>query len=451
MNYYEMVKKAPADKVLWTDEKNTYCYGEILKQSEDLADRLNTKAKEVIGIYSENPLFQLIAFLACSKQGQIPVILHPGLKETDIETIAEENRIRYLLSEQGLCKKQDGSAKRNLLCKQEDSVPLKKEWCMAALTSGSNGTPKLLYRTYHSWAGFFDTQNKVFQINSDTRLFFQGSLSFTGNLNTVLSVLYESASVVTYKRYHPGKWLSLINRYSVNSIYMVPVKLRSLCLKASEPIPQVRSVFAGSQHIDKSWSDKLLRTFVNAEITLYYGAGELSYVTCTPIKELEKKPFSVGKPFCGIDVFIKDGEIYVNSDFLADNITKPATVHDRGTIDSSGDLLFYGRGEDIVNRGGVQVNIISLENKINSMEGIQSAAVTAVESDSKGEELILFVILDDGFSIEQMRKKLRTDLLNHEMPKSIIEVGKFVWNDSGKIDKKKMRKLIGKNQLKYID
>ncbi len=280
MNYYEMVKKTPPDQILWIDEKNTYYYGDILKQAEDLAAGLNTDEKEVIGIYSNSPLFQLTAFLACGKREKIPVILHPGLTETELENIMKVNRIRFLLSENGLRKK----------C--ESKPEIKSKWCVAVLTSGSNGTPKLLYRTYQSWAGFFETQNSVFQIDSDTRLFFQGSLSFTGNLNTVLSVLYESASVVTYGGYHPRKWLSLIRQHSVNSIYLVPVKLRSLCLESGEPIGNIRSVFTGSQHLRENWMNMIMEIFKNAEKIMYYGAGELSASSSnsfTPSSKLSAK------------------------------------------------------------------------------------------------------------------------------------------------------------------
>jgi long-subunit acyl-CoA synthetase (AMP-forming) len=76
---------------------------------------------------------------------------------------------------------------------------------------------------------------------------------------------------------------------------------------------------------------------------MYYGASELSYVTYIHVEKLILKPLSVGKPFKGVEVFVQDDEIYVNSDFLAANTTKPATVHDRGKIDLDGDLLFWGR------------------------------------------------------------------------------------------------------------
>ncbi len=44
---------------------------------------------------------------------------------------------------------------------------LDKSICMGALSSGSTSVPKVLYRTYESWAGFFPIQNGIFNISGN--------------------------------------------------------------------------------------------------------------------------------------------------------------------------------------------------------------------------------------------------------------------------------------------
>ena len=57
------------------------------------------------------------------------------------------------------------------------------------LTSGTTGQPKPLWRREMSWRDFFDIQNDIFHINKDTKIFLQGSFSFTGVSNMVIAVL----------------------------------------------------------------------------------------------------------------------------------------------------------------------------------------------------------------------------------------------------------------------
>lgn len=61
---------------------------------------------------------------------------------------------------------------------------------MGAMTSGTTGRAKVLFRTYESWAGFFEEQNRVFGVTPDSCMFAQGSLAFTGNLNLYMGALY---------------------------------------------------------------------------------------------------------------------------------------------------------------------------------------------------------------------------------------------------------------------
>lgn len=70
-------------------------------------------------------------------------------------------------------------------------------------TSGSTDAPKILRRTFESWADFFPTQNKIFRVDESSRLFMHGDLNFTGNLNALLSILYAGGSVVTTDKFAP--------------------------------------------------------------------------------------------------------------------------------------------------------------------------------------------------------------------------------------------------------
>lgn len=210
------------------------------------------------------------------------------------------------------------------------------------VTSGSTAAPKILFRTYESWADFFPTQNKIFKVDETSRVFMHGSLNFTGNLNTFLAVLCAGGSIITTENFSPKTRLE-----SATNIYLVPTKL--ILLAKGAPLDNVRSIFTGSQILTESQSAALLKKFPAAEIFLYYGASELSFVTYKKISiDNAGDVRNLGKPFEGVKIFIRDGLVYVDTPFRAENIPNPATVGDRGFINERGELIFEGRGENFI-------------------------------------------------------------------------------------------------------
>ena len=169
-------------------------------------------------------------------------------------------------------------------------------------TSGSTSAPKIFRRTFESWANFFPTQNKIFRVDENTKLFMHGSLTFTGNLNTFLATLDAGGSIVTSEKFSPRRWLELLK--FCTAIYLVPTKLR--LLTTGEPFENIRSIFTGSQVLTESQSLSLLKKFPAADLILYYGASELSFVTYKKISEQNAGDVkNLGKPFDGVKIFGK--------------------------------------------------------------------------------------------------------------------------------------------------
>ena len=152
---------------------------------------------------------------------------------------------------------------------------------------------------------------------------------------------------------------------------------------------------------------------------------------CYPAAEVQ----NLGKPFDGIKIFIRDDKIFVDTPFHAENIPNPATVGDFGRI-VDGNLIFLGRGEDFINRGGVKISALSVENKISAIEGVKSVAVVKIPDNLRGENFLAYVVGDLD------KKIIRQALEPAELPKEIIFVDDLPLNSSGKVDKKNFRRFI---------
>ena len=316
-------------------------------------------------------------------------------------------------------------------CQAKNFLASNRENIFKVETSGSTGNPKILSRTFESWANFFPTQNKIFHVDIDSKVFMHGSLNFTGNLNTFLAILHAGGSIITSDKFNLRVWSNLIAQ--ATNIYLVPTKLNLLA--GGMPIKNIRSIFTGSQILTSAQSLSLIRKFPCAEIFLYYGASELSFITYKKITADNAADVqNLGKPFDGVKIFISDGLIYVDTPFRAENIPNPATVGDFGRIED-GNLIFMGRGEDFINRGGVKISAALVEEKLLAIDGVAAAAVVKVSDNLRGDNFFAYIV----GNVE--KKTIRQALTPAEFPREIIFVKSLPLNSSGKVDKKFLAKL----------
>lgn len=460
MDYLRLLReisKIRKDKKFLVIDKKIYTYEEVYESSKLLGEKLNNIVKSRGGengknkllIYSDDFYFQLIAFFASNFIKQIPIIAHYSLTKETVKNITIQNNIQCIISNKDL--KFDNmryvEINRDILGFEKifayetnviSNSVMNSKVCMGVLTSGSTDIPKVLYRTYESWVDFFKIQNKIFKINSDSKVFINGSLSFTGNLNVVMSVLYEGGTIVSLTSFNCKKWIEEINKEKVTNIYLVPAKLKMLNTFLKEPNNNVQSIFTGSQLLFEKTADELKEKFPNSEITLYYGASELNYITYLNYEEIHFKPLSVGKPFPNVDIIIEDDFIYVNTKYHVEGMKNPCTVYDVGYIDREGYLIFLGRKDNVINKGGLKISGVKIENEIKKINGIIDAAIIGYDHDKKGKEIAAFIIVNKEITKESIIEKLKINLMPVEIPKKIIFMENMPLNNSGKIDRLKL-------------
>lgn len=438
MGYFELIKRADPAKTAIIEDGTAYTYRELQELVSGMADNIfkgqgyntdirNIKNKRVFIIKENSILKQLTAFLACNAYGAIPLIV-----PSDAIRLPEIN-----------------------------NVP--ENACMAVMTSGTTGVHKILYRSYKSWAGFFTVQNKIFGISKESVLFAHGSLAFTGNLNLYMAQFYAGGTVVAENNFNPKRWAYIIEKENVNAIYLIPSKLMLLPSVIKEASNNIKSIISGSQSLGLSDARKLKEIFPMAVITLYYGASELNYITYVKDMDMTEDKNLIGKPFPGVKVSVKDGSIYVDTQYHAEGINCPYSVSDKGYLDKEGCLYFMGRSDDIVLIHGRKISLINIENGLESLEGVNEAAAIQVTENGK-QMIVAFIVMEynnrdsiaenDTYNIIKQKEdiyileklasndkiftRLREKLAHFEMPCKIIVLSKIPHNESGKKDKKKL-------------
>ena len=344
MQYIDYLTKQPVDKDAIIINGDCYTYGTLYALVQDARARLpQFTEKHLYPIRETGILKQLILFLACAGTNQVPVIVPADSKLEVTDPLLD--------------------------------TPVPERAAMAVMTSGTTGIPKILFRSFESWADFFPIQNEVFGVDADSRLFVQGSLAFTGNLNLYMGQLAAGGTLIAEDVFLPGKWEQVMERERANGIYLIPSKLLMLPRVFKSVNPNIRTIISGSQSLGKNDAETLKKIFPNTEITLYYGASELNYITYVKSADMTEERNLIGKPFPGVRVFIQDDEMYVDNAFHVENITVPYSLKDSGRMDAQGNFYFLGRTDDIVGVRGRKVSMMKIENALEEVAGITEAAV----------------------------------------------------------------------------
>ena len=402
-DYLAMLAAQPQEKLALVDDATSFTYGQLVAAASKLRERADFSQPAVF-IHEDTIAQQLLQFVAYSGTATRPIIA------------TELSRNQHF-----------------------DVGQIPPKACMGVMTSGSTGKSKLLWRDYHSWADFFPEQNRIFGVDEATVIFCQGSLAFTGNLNIYMGVLAAGGTLIVTEKFRPRHWLQLMEQYAVNTIYLIPSKLMLLPKFMNVPNEQLRHIISGSQTMGRQEADKLLAVFPKAEITLYYGASELNYITYIKDKDMTDDRTVIGQPFAGVGISINNEEIFIDTPYHVENITLPFSLKDRGYVDERGWLHFLGRTDDICNVNGRKVSSVKVTTALNDIEGVVEAAVLSRHI-ADADVLVAFVASTTSFTKQELVKRLRECLEDYELPKQFIFLEQLPRNESGKIDKLALEK-----------
>ena len=402
-DYLAMLAAQPQEKLALVDDATSFTYGQLVAAASKLRERADFSQPAVF-IHEDTIAQQLLQFVAYSGTATRPIIA------------TELSRNQHF-----------------------DVGQIPPKACMGVMTSGSTGKSKLLWRDYHSWADFFPEQNRIFGVDEATIIFCQGSLAFTGNLNIYMGVLAAGGTLIVTEKFRPRHWLQLMEQYAVNTIYLIPSKLMLLPKFMNVPNEQLRHIISGSQTMGRQEADKLLKVFPKAEITLYYGASELNYITYIKDKDMTDDRTVIGQPFAGVGISINNEEIFIDTPYHVENITLPFSLKDRGYVDERGWLHFLGRTDDICNVNGRKVSSVKVTTALTDIGDVVEAAVLSRHI-ADADVLVAFVASTTSYTKQELVRRLRERLEYYELPKQFIFLEQLPRNESGKIDKLALEK-----------
>ncbi|MGD8165910.1 AMP-binding protein [Herbiconiux sp. P16] len=268
--------------------------------------------------------------------------------------------------------------------------PLPPGAAWATLTSGSSGAPRIVLRTAASWSDSFATVARLLDAGPDDAVLLPAPPSASLTLFSLAHALEGGPRPVLGTERRSAEERATANS-TATSLHGTPQALRAVL--DGGPLPRLRTALIGGSHLDTA-----LRADAEAagiRVSAYYGAAELSFVALDRGDGL--------RPFPGVELSIRDGELWVSSPFVALGYAgasgplrrdgRWATVGDRAEL-VDGRLRLLGRADDAILSASATIVPEEVEAALRSIPGIRDAVVFGLPRERVGALVAAFVEWD---------------------------------------------------------
>ncbi len=461
--------------IIGTDYSITY--RELERRAASVARRIAERVPgpTVALLYSNKPEFAPL-FLGAVWAGKtvavLPTLAPPQLlklmcMETGVELIiTSEDFVPQMVAVGMQCWIGDASAEF-----EPSDVPLQPKSSEAAVllyTSGTTGRPKAVALSEENiLANIEGLKQATGYDESQVMLAVLPLFHAYGLTVSTLLPLTTGACVVVPERFVPRQVLQLIEKHRVSCLIAVPGQYR-LLIKDPTPIDSssLWLCIAGAERLPESVAQEFHERF-NYPLVQGYGTTELSpVVSFSPPND--NAPGSVGRPLPNIEVTIRGendeilpvgeiGEVCVAGPsvmigYLGDPEATAKKIRngmmrtsDKGYLDKDGYLFLVGRADDLVKVSGEKVYPSEVENALETIDGVEEAAVIAFPDEKHGSRLHAYVQLKPVATLTDvaLRALCRELLENYKIPRSFSFVPQMPRTITGKTDRRALATTTG--------
>jgi acyl-coenzyme A synthetase/AMP-(fatty) acid ligase len=205
------------------------------------------------------------------------------------------------------------------------------------------------------------------------------------------------------------------------------------------------------------------------KVSIGYSSTEAGVVAIASYDMIENIPGAVGfvVPWAELEVVDETGSaLPVNTEgfircrtpqFLATFAMNNADIQidpgdiwfypgDRGHVTEGGVLCIAGRGDDVINRGGVKLSAVAMEEILLSCDGVRDAGVCGIRDDSGPEGIWIAIVTDESFDMLVFRQQLagsdKSFQLFSNNVDEIFSIDQIPRNELGKIKRHELKELL---------
>ncbi len=313
--------------------------------------------------------------------------------------------------------------------------------CKIFKTSGTTGVPKEIRHTRENLIRNATAFNSVASICVNTVMYHCFPLRYmAGYLNTLVSPLLAGGRVVIGPQFTPLNFWEIPLSQGCNTIWLSPTMAGILAMLnrdeniAAKVKRQFTNVFCGTgslrPHTRRIW----LETF-GVPLRNSYGTSEQLILTLQSQQDAETLKCDCGEPIPGVKIETINGELHVSSGHVD---CHQVPTKDAGEI-IDGRVTVYGRLDDMIIRGGENIDPIEIENVILGIPSVIDVAVVGLPHEVWGESVAAFVQTDGDLSL--VVNRCREQLPAEKRPAEIICIKELPRTANGKIKKEELRSM----------
>jgi len=496
-------------------------YKEINEKADQLAVSLvdmGIKRQDRVVVVLDNSVESVISIFGILKTGAVFVILNPAMKAKKLHYILKDSGARFLITSTNKSRIIKDAVNElpdleNILWvgrpeqipKELSSVLISHFWeetlsgnstfnplhsplnsdssavrCIdldlatIIYTSGSTGEPKGVMSAHYNVVSAVRSITTYLENTEDDIILNALPLSFDYGLYQVLMAFYFGGTVVLEKSFvYPYRVIERLIQEKTTGFPIVPTMLAILLqmegMKKFD-FSSLRYISNTAAALPVFHIRKLRELLPHVKIYSMYGLTECKRVSYLPLKDIDRKPESVGIPMPNEEVFIVNekgeelgpGEIgelvvrgsnvmqgYWNAPEETARRFRPGRYRGDAMLytgdlfkkDEEGYLYFVARKDDLIKTKGERVSPKEIENTLCELDGVAEAAVIGVPDDIFGQAIKAFIVTKN--KTELTEKTVMNYCMKNLEPFLIpkyIEFSDFLpKSPSGKIDKKQLK------------
>jgi fatty-acyl-CoA synthase len=473
------------DEVGLIDERGALTFGDVDRRSNALADSLaaeGVREGESVAVMCRNHRGFVEATVAVAKLGADVLYLNTAFAGPQIAEVLEREKPTAVVYDEEfapMVEKSDSAALRVVAWCDSDASGLTvdkliergspaarsapgRQGRSVILTSGTTGTPKGAARGEGGQFGAAVSLLSAIPLHHRWTCHIAAPLFHTwGWAHLQLSMLLGT-TIVLRRRFDPEECLSVIQRYSCDSLAVIPVMLQRIMelpedVRSRYSLDSLKVVAASGSalpgDLGQSWMDAFGENLYNI-----YGSTEVAWATIASPADLREAPGTAGRPPMGTVVRLYDesgkpvpegepGRIFVGNSMLFEGYTGGGSkdtvdglmaTGDVGRFDDAGRLFVEGRDDEMIVSGGENVFPAEVEDCLARHPQVVEAAAIGVTDQDFGQRLRAFVVVRDpgAVSEDDLKEHVKAYLARYKVPRDVRFIDELPRNSTGKVLKR---------------
>lgn len=325
-------------------------------------------------------------------------------------------------------------------------------------TSGSTGEAKACYRGPDPTFGYLYATIRGLDLKRSDHYLSATPLYHSGPARFLLAYVLLGAKVTVLDRFDPERVWRTFHEAGVSATFLVPTQLRALLNLPPKVLRRrptsLRRLFIAGSRVFPEEVERFNALLGKRAVVQFYGATEYGTVTALGPED----PWSegnVGKPLPGVEVAVRNGEIFVRSPALLDGylrrgrLVSPSTsqgflsIGDQGVLDERGYLHLLGRKGELMITGGVNVYPAQVERAALRCPAVQEVVVFARPDPYWGDRVCCAYESRPFLPPSELKAFLRRHLSGPSVPKDYFPLPRIPKTATNKPDRQRVAAMCG--------